>query len=389
MTFLPENWQPTTYDNDTFNLDGYAFYVSAEYQRSFDYDPATGIFRFQVQDGDRFSSTRFTDVAGSERSEISMSQRQSISGEGTHFHATWQFMIEPGPENTASWLVMGQLHSGMNKSGPFEVGLRGDDQISFMVRNDSGEREVQLPTDITRGVWHTIEVDVDLGTGGHAVAWLDGQQVLNYSGQVGYSNQTTTHWNMGIYRNSPPGTGEAIAVNVKGLDMEWGNDGHNLTPGGVVEPPPPPPPPSTEGTTGDDVWVGGLGNDTFNGLDGNDRLSGKQGQDKLTGGPGVDTFVFDTTPSSGNADVITDFTPGEDKIAFDHNAYKSLWVLPAIGADTFVTGTKALDHNDHVIYDPTTGNIWYDRDGNGTASKVLVVTVTPGLALSNTDFYTY
>ncbi|RDI52239.1 hypothetical protein, partial [Microvirga subterranea] len=77
MTFTASQWKPTTYDNDTFKLDNYDFMVSSEYAYSFNYNPTTDIYRFEVRDGDQFTSTRFSDVAGSERSEISQSLRQS------------------------------------------------------------------------------------------------------------------------------------------------------------------------------------------------------------------------------------------------------------------------------------------------------------------------
>ncbi len=80
MTFTASQWRPTAYDNDTFKLDGYDFMVSSEYTHSFAYNGSTDTYRFEVRDGDQFSSTRFTDVAGSERSEISQSLRQSING---------------------------------------------------------------------------------------------------------------------------------------------------------------------------------------------------------------------------------------------------------------------------------------------------------------------
>ncbi|MFV0512981.1 MAG: hypothetical protein ACK5MY_05020 [Jhaorihella sp.] len=45
-----------------------------------------------------------------------------------------------------------------------------------------------------------------------------------------------------------------------------------------------------EGTSGDDVLVGGAGADLLRGLDGNDRLIGEGGNDTLEGGDGADTL---------------------------------------------------------------------------------------------------
>ena len=57
---------------------------------------------------------------------------------------------------------------------------------------------------------------------------------------------------------------------------------------------------------------GGLGNDVLNGGGGDDLLIGGLGNNTLTGGSGADTFQW----QAGNSghDVITDFTPGLDKL---------------------------------------------------------------------------
>ncbi len=89
MTFTASQWRPTAYDNDTFKLDGYDFMVSSESAYSFAYNSAADTYRFEVRDGDHFSSSRFTDVAGSERSEISQSLRQSINGTANYASVAW------------------------------------------------------------------------------------------------------------------------------------------------------------------------------------------------------------------------------------------------------------------------------------------------------------
>jgi serralysin len=71
------------------------------------------------------------------------------------------------------------------------------------------------------------------------------------------------------------------------------------------------------------------GNDTLLGGDGNDRLVGGSGIDSLTGGLGADIYAFalGDSPSSGQHDLITDFTAGTDFID-----------LSAIDADTSSAG---------------------------------------------------
>jgi hypothetical protein len=405
MTFSASQWKPTTYDNDTFKLDNYDFMVSSEYTHSFAYNPAADTYRFEVRDGDHFSSSRFTDVAGSERSEISQSLRQSISGAANYASSKWSFMIEPGQANTAKWMSLGQFHSGMNKSGPFDFGLRGDDKLSFVIRSSAGEKEIELPANVQRGHWYDIKVDLHFGPsgGGYVKVWLDGQQVVNYSGAVGYTDQSTTHWNMGIYRSSPAGN-ETIAYNVKGLDLSYGSSAaaaNHGTPTGsgastpIPAPTPTPPaswvePTTTDtinGTAGNDVLTGTNAANKIVGGDGSDRINGKLGSDALHGGAGTDSFVFDTTLGSSNVDSLMDFVSGTDKIHLSNDVFKTLWVQ-ALGTDVFKVGTAAADHNDHIIYNQTTGEIFYDADGNGSTAQVLFAKVKPGTVLSNTDFTT-
>ncbi|KPN92160.1 retention module-containing protein [Pseudomonas nunensis] len=66
------------------------------------------------------------------------------------------------------------------------------------------------------------------------------------------------------------------------------------------------------GDSNNNVINGGLGNDTLNGGGGDDLLIGGLGNNTLTGGPGADTFQW-LAGNSGH-DVVTDFTPGTDKL---------------------------------------------------------------------------
>ncbi|MFY0731391.1 type I secretion C-terminal target domain-containing protein, partial [Pseudomonas sp. NFX15] len=66
------------------------------------------------------------------------------------------------------------------------------------------------------------------------------------------------------------------------------------------------------GDNNNNVINGGLGNDILNGGGGDDLLIGGMGNNTLTGGAGADTFQW-LKGNSGH-DVITDFTPGTDKL---------------------------------------------------------------------------
>ena len=63
------------------------------------------------------------------------------------------------------------------------------------------------------------------------------------------------------------------------------------------------------------LW-GGAGNDELDGGAGNDYLDGGAGRDTLTGGAGSDIFSFDYDDISTDADIITDFEVGIDRLEF-------------------------------------------------------------------------
>lgn len=402
MTFLASQWQPTTYDNDTLQLDGYSFYVSAEKSHSFKYNASTDIYRFEVRDGDVFSSSRWTDPSSSERSEISMSQRQPLSGAGSHFNANWDFMIEPGQQNSARWLSLGQIHNGVG-SPSVEFGMRGDDKLDIVIRGDFGEKEFEFGN-VQRGHWYDIKMDVDVDPkgNGHVYLWLDGQQALSYTGTVGYSAQTTSHWNMGIYRNSPTNN-ETMVYNVKNFDMTWGDAGHSISaptsPAADPMPAPTPTPaptPSTtpaptpvanvSGTSGNDNLKGSsLRNDVINGAGGNDTLNGFGGNDTMTGGTGNDTFVFSTKLGSTNVDMITDFNVAADTIHLNDIVFTKVgW--GKLAASAFWIGSAAHDRDDRIIYNASTGDLAYDTDGTGSAAAVKFAKLAAGLKMTSADF---
>ena len=155
-------------------------------------------------------------------------------------------------------------------------------------------------------------------------------------------------------------------------------------------PPPPPPGGSTlSGTSGNDSLAGGAGNDTINGNSGNDTLYGGGGNDSLTGSGGQDTFVF-REAGAGNADSITDFATNWDRLQLDNAG------MTALGADgRFAAGDARFfaaagangghDLDDRVVYNTTTGQLWYDADGSGGGGAELIATLTTHSAVAAAD----
>jgi Ca2+-binding RTX toxin-like protein len=141
------------------------------------------------------------------------------------------------------------------------------------------------------------------------------------------------------------------------------------------------------GNTSNNVIYGEGGNDTVSGDAGSDVLYGGLGNDSLVGGAGQDSFMFDTALNSAtNVDQIADFTVNYDKIRLDSDVFTQAGALGTLDANAFHTGLTAADSSDRIVYDSTTGNIYYDADGSGAGAQVLFAHVIAGTALTNSDF---
>jgi len=148
------------------------------------------------------------------------------------------------------------------------------------------------------------------------------------------------------------------------------------------------------GTNGTNILNGDGGADTLSGLagsdvllggDGDDQLNGGAGSDGLNGGNGADLFVFADALGAGNVDAVQDFASGVDRLLVDHNVFTGL-ASGALPASAFVTGTGAQDADDRIIYNPATGELWFDADGNGAGAAILFATLSGQPGLTANDF---
>lgn len=145
------------------------------------------------------------------------------------------------------------------------------------------------------------------------------------------------------------------------------------------------------GSAGNDLQKGEDGNDTLWGLSGNNTLDGGGGNDTLiagkarnvlTGSVGLDNFVF-VNRSHG---TITDFSVADDTIQLASKFFTQLGGAGALNADNFVAGTSAIDNNDYIVYDASTGVLSYDADANGVGAAVKVALLANHAALTAADF---
>lgn len=145
------------------------------------------------------------------------------------------------------------------------------------------------------------------------------------------------------------------------------------------------------GSDGFDVINGRAGNDTLAGGNNDDTIIGGLGNDDLIGGAGLDKFVFDVAPTAANLDHIDDFETGIDQLHLSASVFTTLVAQASLPGGALRAGagfTTAGDADDRIIYNTTTGDLFYDRDGSAgptAAVKFAVLDGAPALAAS--DFF--
>jgi Ca2+-binding RTX toxin-like protein len=172
------------------------------------------------------------------------------------------------------------------------------------------------------------------------------------------------------------GPGDDEVYGNAGRDTVYGDAGNDFMSGGGRDD-------RVFGGDGNDTLKGDLfftefdmhGNDLLDGGSGNDALNGDGGLDTLTGGPGADTFQSHLFSSPQAVDEITDFQSGLDQIwvsegdpHFQGPRHDFVANDPRFYAAP--DATRGHDRDDRVIYDTSTGNLYYDADGNGAGGAM-------------------
>ena len=154
-----------------------------------------------------------------------------------------------------------------------------------------------------------------------------------------------------------------------GSDIISGQDGNDVLFGGA----------------GWDKLYGGAGDDTLYAANGNDYINGGWGVDTIEGGWGDDIIVLEMF-GDANISIVTDFGYGNDIFWLDRSIGFGELAWGDLSADAFNFGSEASDADDRIIYQWSTGNIFYDADGVGGADAVLIAQVAAQTAITHLDF---
>lgn len=148
------------------------------------------------------------------------------------------------------------------------------------------------------------------------------------------------------------------------------------------------------GSAADNLTGDTLAN-TLVGNAGNDILRGGLGNDILTGGTGQDFFRFDAALNrTSNVDRITDFSAIDDTIQLENSIFTKFGSTTtgtlSINYFKAITTGGTTDSNDYIVYNKTTGALYYDADGgadgNTDGIQFATVALVATAPLTNADF---
>ena len=155
------------------------------------------------------------------------------------------------------------------------------------------------------------------------------------------------------------------------------------------------------GTAGNDTLTGTAGSDTVSGFGGNDNLTGSGGvdwvegglgNDTVRGGSGQDSLVF-REAGTANADLLEDYASNYDNIQLDAAFFTAIGASGrfASGDTRFWSSTSGTAHdaNDRIVLNTSTGQLWYDADGNGSGAAQLIATLPSGRTVVASDLWIF
>jgi polysaccharide lyase-like protein len=206
----------TNQEYGNFKIDNYTYYVHAPNNpwcitKLDDYT-----LRFECRPGDRTSG----DGTGCYRSEIACGLEHAA--DNTEINLEYRLMMEPGTANPSTYFfLLGQMHNdddslpaGQAGTSPIFALELYQEKLQVVLRyvppggnpnNNSGQCQTKIPwkssTDLVRGRWYVVKIQAKSNQrDGYLRAWLDGAQIVNYTGPLGYG--CSSYWEYGIYKQS-------------------------------------------------------------------------------------------------------------------------------------------------------------------------------------------
>lgn len=123
------------------------------------------------------------------------------------------------------------------------------------------------------------------------------------------------------------------------------------------------------------------------GTAGSNTLDGKGGSDTVYLMGGADKVLFSTMPGQANIDEIIGFGT-DDKIGLSRDIF-AFGAGQGLASGAFVVGTAAMAATATILYDASSGNLYYDSDGTGSAGAQAFAHLDGAPILTSDSFFLF
>jgi hypothetical protein len=161
------------------------------------------VTRFELRYNDRWVEDTFP---GENPERTQLDGYRQVTPEGSEAWAAFSFFVEPGPFFRSAWTVIGQIHNQKGSAIPLNIQFNSEFLRIHTSRQVDGAPAVaatHFSRKIARGEWHRVVLRFREGVAGELDFWLNGEQVVKYSGPIGSAGDTS-YWKFGIYRGPGP-----------------------------------------------------------------------------------------------------------------------------------------------------------------------------------------
>lgn len=185
--------------------------------------PQKRVVRFEVRKGDLWLDDAQRGMLGVERAELSEPEYRAPF----RTDLWYRFRVLIPEESTdqvtrcliAQWHATPDTHLGeVLRSPVLGIEIRGKEflirkchnqvRVQFNNKKNNKKRLYHSNEFAEKNVWHYFIVNVKWSweNDGHCRVWIDGHQVVDYSGPIGYNDARGPYFKAGIYRDGIPGT---------------------------------------------------------------------------------------------------------------------------------------------------------------------------------------
>jgi hypothetical protein len=228
----------TTASNTVLDIGGDPYFVETAAKSYSLTEPDAQTLQFEIKPGDH----AYFDGSNVDRAEVDGAAKGYIAT-NTPVNISYQFMVQPNGANgsftnTANWFVTAEMHNadkitGVSTSPPFAIQLAGD-HLQVVARycapggnpsNSSSDLKMLTlwtdPNPIQTGQYANIQIQANVSntSAGYLEVSVNGTQVVNYHGPLGYG--TPTYWEEGLYRNSGPT--QTVTADFRNLEITTGS----------------------------------------------------------------------------------------------------------------------------------------------------------------------